>query len=46
MDSTWRRVVSPSELSSGNDTGTTPFAQQTVLLTKQASTALTWQANY
>jgi hypothetical protein len=46
MDSTWRRVVSPSELSSGNDTGTTPFAQQRVLLTKQASIALTWQANY
>jgi hypothetical protein len=30
----------------GNDTGTTSFAQQTVVLTKQAYIELTWQAYY
>jgi transposase len=46
MESTLRHVTSPSELAPGNDTGTTPFAQQTVVLTKQAYIELTWQANY
>lgn len=46
MESTLRQVTSPSELASGNDTGTTPFAQQTVVLTKQAYIELIWQAHY
>ena len=46
MESTLRQVTPPSELASGNDTGTTPFAQQTVVLTKQAYIELTWQAHY
>jgi transposase len=46
MESTLRQVTSPSELTPGNDMGTTPFAQQTVVLTKQAYIELTWQANY
>ena len=39
-------MISPSELAPGDETGTTPFAQQTVVLTKQASIELKWQANY
>lgn len=46
MESTLRQMTSPSELTLGNDTGTTPFAQQTVVLTKQAYIELIWQANY
>src|ERR1043166_4094355 len=46
MESTLRHVTSPSGLMPGNDTGTTPFAQQTVVLTKQAYIELTWQAHY
>ena len=46
MESTLRHMTSPSELMPGNDTGTTPFAQQTVVLTKQAYSELTWQAHY
>jgi transposase len=46
MESPLRHVTSPSELTPGNDTGTTPFAQQTVVLTKQTYIELTWQANY
>jgi hypothetical protein len=46
MESTLRHVTSPSELTPGHDTGTPPFAQQTVVLTKQAYIELTWQANY
>jgi transposase len=46
MESSLRHVTSPSALAPGNDTGTTPFAQQTVVLTKQAYIELTWQANY
>src|ERR671925_334061 len=46
MESTLRHVTSPSELMPGNDTGTTPFAQQTVVLTKQAYIELKWQAHY
>jgi transposase len=46
MESTLRHVTSPSELMPGNDTGTRPFAQQTVVLTKQAYIELTWQAHY
>ena len=46
MESTRRHVTSPSELTPGHDTGTPPCAQPTVVLTKQAYIALTWQANY
>src|SRR6516162_6722706 len=46
MESTLRHVTSPSELTPGHDTGTPPFAQQTMVLTKQAYIELTWQANY
>ena len=46
MESTLPYVISPSELAPGNETGTTPFAQQTVVLTKQAYIELKWQANY
>ena len=46
MESTLRQVTSPAELAPRNDTGTTPFAQQTVVMTKQAYIELTWQANY
>jgi transposase len=46
MESTLRHVTSPAELAPGNDTGTPPFAQQTVVLSKQAYIELTWQAHY
>ena len=46
MESTLPHVISPSELAPGDETGTTPFAQQTVVLTKQAYIELKWQANY
>jgi len=39
-------MISPSELAPGDETGTTPFAQQTVVLTKQAYIELKWHANY
>src|SRR5262245_63949869 len=38
--------VAPSELAPFNGKGATPFAQQTVILTKQAYIELTWQAHY
>jgi transposase len=46
MESTLPHVISPSELAPGDEPGTTPFAQQTVVLTKQAYIELKWQANY
>lgn len=46
MESTLPYVISPSELAPRDETGTTPFAQQTVVLTKQAYIELKWQANY
>jgi transposase len=46
MESTLPHVISPSELASGDEPGTTPFAQQTVVLTKQAYIELKWQAHY
>jgi transposase len=46
MESTMPHALSPSELIPGDATGTTPFAQQTVVLTKQAYIELKWQANY
>jgi transposase len=46
MESTLPQVITPSELALINRKGATPFAQQTVVLTKQAYIELTWQANY
>src|SRR6266567_8574740 len=46
MESTLPHVISPSELTPRDETGTTPFAQQTVVPTKQAYIELKWQANY
>ena len=46
MESTLSHVISPAERAPGNETGTTPFAQQTVVLTKQAYIELKWQAHY
>src|SRR5215469_16489491 len=46
MESTLSHVIAPSELAPVNGKGATPFAQQTVVLTKQAYIELTWQANY
>ena len=46
MESTLSQVIASSEHAPGNGKGATPFAQQTVVLTKQAYIELTWQANY
>jgi transposase len=46
MESPLPHVISPSELVPVNGNATTPFAQQTVVLTKQAFIELTWQAHY
>jgi transposase len=46
MESTLPQVIVPSELAPVNGKGATPFAQQTVVLTKQAYIELTWQAHY
>src|SRR4029453_60566 len=45
MESTLSQVIAPSELAPVNGKGATPFAHQTVGLTKQAYIELTWQAN-
>jgi hypothetical protein len=45
MENILPQTISPSELGPVKGTGTTPFSQQTVVLTKQASIELTWQAN-
>ena len=46
MQSTHSHVNSLSDLVTGNGNDATPFSQQSVVLTKQASIELTWQANY
>src|SRR5215510_3019685 len=46
MESTLSHVISPAVRAPGNEPGPPPFAQQTVVLTKQAYIELTWQANY
>ena len=46
MEHTLPQAISPAELGPVKGTGATPFAQQTVVLTKQAYIELTWQANY
>ena len=46
MKPTQLQLSSPSAFAPDNATHTTPFSQQTVVLTKQASIALKWEANY
>ena len=46
MESTLSEVIASSELVPVHGKGATPFAQQTVVLTKQAYIELSWQANY
>ena len=46
MDNTLPQAMSPSELTSVNGHGATPFSQQTVVLTKQVYIELKWQAHY
>ena len=45
MQSTRSNVNSIADLATGNGNDATPFSQQSVVLTKQASIALTWKAN-
>jgi hypothetical protein len=46
MKPTQPQLLSPSTLAPDNATHTTPFSQQTVVLTKQAYIKLKWEANY
>ena len=46
MESSLSHVIASSELAPVNGKGATPFAQQTVVLTKQAYIELLWQAHY
>ena len=46
MENPLSQVIAPSQLAPVNGKGATPFAQQTVVLTKQAYIELIWQANY
>ena len=46
MESTLPQVMSTSELAPVHEGGATPFSQQTVVLTKQASIQLKWEAHY
>jgi hypothetical protein len=46
MKQTQPQLISTSALVPDNATHTTPFSQQTVVLTKQAYIELKWEANY
>jgi hypothetical protein len=46
MESTLPQVISASGLVLGNGSGAPPFAQQTVVLTKQDYIQLKWEVNY
>src|SRR2546427_5648183 len=46
MDHTEPQLLSTSELAPVHRSGTTPFSQQTMVLTKQAYIELKWEANY
>src|SRR5713101_2103715 len=46
MEHTEPQLISTSELAPVHRGGTTPFSQQTVVLTKQAYIELKWEANY
>ncbi len=45
MQSTYPHINSISDLATGNGNDVTPFSQQSVVLTKQASIQLKWEAN-
>lgn len=45
MENTQSHLISAAEPTPVNGSGTTPFAQQTVVLTQQASIERTWQAH-
>jgi hypothetical protein len=46
MERTSPQLNAAFERAPVNGSGTTPFAQQTVVLTKQAYIELKWKANY
>src|SRR2546422_9252482 len=46
MQTTHPNVNAISDLATGHGNDATPFAQQNVVLTKQAYIELTWKANY
>ena len=46
MERTLPQGMSTAELAPVHEGGTTPFSQQTVVLTKQAYIQLTWEAHY
>src|SRR6266571_6898172 len=46
MDQAEPQLISTSELAPVHRSGTTPFSQQTVVLTKQAYIEFTWEAHY
>src|SRR5712691_1616055 len=46
MERTYPQLNAASERAPVNGNAATPFAQQTVVLTKQAYIELTWKANY
>src|SRR3989441_10126158 len=46
MEHTGPQLISTFELAPGHSSGTTPFSQQPVVLTKQAYIELKWEANY
>src|SRR5467141_3215633 len=46
MESTQPRFISASEFAPANAKNATPFSQQTVVLTKQDSMEIKWEANY
>ena len=46
MQSTHSNINSISDLATGNGNDATPFAQQSVVRTKQADIELTWKAHY
>src|SRR6266478_6302419 len=46
MEHTGPQLISTFELAPVHSSGTTPFSQQPVVLTKQAYIELKWEANY
>src|SRR5207244_4528925 len=46
MERTQQQLLSPCAFAPDNATNAPPFSQQTVVLTKQASIELNWEANY
>ncbi len=46
MENSQPQLISTSEFAPENGTRSTPFSQQTVVLSKQTYIELKWQANY